>query len=199
MNYLAHFYLAFGNDDLLIGQFAADAVKGKAILNYSEGVQKGILLHRYIDQQTDEHPACRELRAVLRPHLGLLSSITIDMYLDYVLANQWAHYYPESLQSFAQRCYLVFGERREELPERMQYILKYMSEQDWLSRYSTVEGVGQSLLGLSKRVSGGQALVTAAERMPEWVDEAEKAFNIYFPELIDNCKVKLNTFGAPEI
>ena len=55
MNYLAHVYLSGSDKDLIIGNFIADHVKGKAYLDYPETIQKGILLHRKIDDFTDRH------------------------------------------------------------------------------------------------------------------------------------------------
>ena len=56
MNYLAHVYLSGANEALIIDNFIADHVKGKAYLDYSKTIQKGILLHRKIDHFTDQHP-----------------------------------------------------------------------------------------------------------------------------------------------
>ena len=50
MNYLAHVYLSNTDEALTIGNLIADHVKGKAYLDYPETIQKGILLHRKIDQ-----------------------------------------------------------------------------------------------------------------------------------------------------
>ncbi|MDP2058213.1 MAG: DUF479 domain-containing protein, partial [Flavobacteriaceae bacterium] len=46
MNFLAHIYLSEGNEAISIGNFIADSVKGKGYTKYSEGIQKGIVIHR---------------------------------------------------------------------------------------------------------------------------------------------------------
>ena len=46
MNFLAHLYLSKDNKNILIGNFIADAVKGKKHENYPKEIQAGILLHR---------------------------------------------------------------------------------------------------------------------------------------------------------
>ena len=56
MNYLAHFYLSNHDKNLIVGNYIADDVKGKAYLDYPLEIQKGILLHRKIDDFTDNHP-----------------------------------------------------------------------------------------------------------------------------------------------
>ena len=56
MNYLAHLVLSGKNEEVLFGNFIADAVKGKSYLTWSKNIQKGILLHRFIDHYTDTNP-----------------------------------------------------------------------------------------------------------------------------------------------
>jgi acyl carrier protein phosphodiesterase len=55
MNFLAHAYLSFGNDDLIIGNMISDFVKGKKRYDFPLPVQNGIELHRRIDAFTDAH------------------------------------------------------------------------------------------------------------------------------------------------
>ena len=49
MNILAHLYLSGQNEDVIIGNFIGDFVKGKQIQKYPEEIVKGIRLHREID------------------------------------------------------------------------------------------------------------------------------------------------------
>ncbi len=56
MNFLAHLYLSGNSEELLIGSFIADAVKGSNFEGYHPQVVKGIKLHRCIDTFTDSHP-----------------------------------------------------------------------------------------------------------------------------------------------
>ena len=67
MNYLAHAYLSFNQQEILVGNMISDFVKGKTKFNYPEGIQKGIALHRAIDEFTDTHPATKEAAAFFRP------------------------------------------------------------------------------------------------------------------------------------
>ncbi|MET0944640.1 MAG: DUF479 domain-containing protein, partial [Flavobacterium sp.] len=49
MNFLAHIYLSGDNDLIKIGNFMADGIRGKQFEHFPEDVQKGIILHRFID------------------------------------------------------------------------------------------------------------------------------------------------------
>ena len=50
MNYLAHAYLSFNDPDILIGNMISDHVKGKKKFDLPEKIQRGITLHRNIDE-----------------------------------------------------------------------------------------------------------------------------------------------------
>ena len=65
MNYLAHAVLSFNNDSVLVGQFIADDVKGNQWMNYETDIRNGILLHRFIDDFTDNHAAVLELKLII--------------------------------------------------------------------------------------------------------------------------------------
>lgn len=83
MNHLAHLMLVRNSDELMLGGFIADAVKGKKFLDYEKEISKGILLHRFIDNYTDTHAEVSELKKLLRPQFGLLSGVVIDMIYDH--------------------------------------------------------------------------------------------------------------------
>lgn len=196
VNHLAHFLLAFEDPDYLVGQFIADAVKGSSYTRYPTEVARGILLHRHIDHLTDIHPACRELRALLRPHLGLYTPVAMDLYFDHFLALNWAHWHADSLKAFADRCYSTLQSCAFPLPERMQTALHYMSTYDWLTAYASREGVNRSLLGLSARVKGGEILEKAPEVLARNESGISQTFDYFFPELHESCRLKLSTFAT---
>ncbi|MFZ4784752.1 MAG: ACP phosphodiesterase [Flavobacteriales bacterium] len=199
MNFLAHFYLAYGDSDRLAGQFIADAVKGKNFTMYSEGIQQGIWQHREIDMQTDGHPAVLHLRSLIRPEVGLLSSVAIDVYFDHILARRWSTYHAESLETFAAGTYSQLLTYQAVMPERMQTTLKYMAMHDWLSQYAKVEGIQRSLLGLSKRVSGGEKLLMASGLLEEMMTEIERAFDLVFPDLVSATKRRILETNQPKL
>ncbi len=90
MNHLAHCFLSFGNEDLLVGNFSGDFVKGHAWENYPPPVQTGILLHRMIDAFTDTHDRVRANVARLRPYAGRYAGPVHDILADHLLARHWA-------------------------------------------------------------------------------------------------------------
>jgi acyl carrier protein phosphodiesterase len=195
VNYLAHFLLAFGDSELLTGQFIADAVKGRNFEGYPERVTSGILLHRHIDHFTDTHPECLRLRELIRPELGLFSSIAIDIYFDHMLALSWPNWHSSPLNQFAHTCYSALAASKHQMPERMIITLDYMSRHDWLTHYSTLTGIERSFRGLSTRVTGGERLLMAIPVLHREFPAIQQSFALFFPELLESSKLKLSTFA----
>ena len=67
MNFLAHVYLSGNDFEVALGNLIADRVKGKQIQHYPLKIQKGIKLHRSIDNFTDNHPLFRVSVSALFP------------------------------------------------------------------------------------------------------------------------------------
>ena len=82
MNYLAHFYLSDYDENLIVGNYIADDVKGEKYLNYSPEIQKGILLHRKIDTFTDTHHIVLNIKNLIREHQRKYTPVVIDIFYD---------------------------------------------------------------------------------------------------------------------
>src|SRR5579875_437067 len=105
MNFLAHAYLSFNHPTILVGNMISDFVKGSAKFSFSGDIQKGIALHRSIDEFTDNHPVIKNAKEVFRPAYRLYSSPIVDVILDYFLANDETIFTEEALQKFSQSVY----------------------------------------------------------------------------------------------
>ena len=64
----------------------SDFVKGKKKFDYPSAIQKGIILHRFIDTFTDSHEATREAKEIFRPAYRLYSGAFTDVVYDHFLA-----------------------------------------------------------------------------------------------------------------
>ena len=107
MNYLAHAYLSFGNPEITVGNLISDFVKGKKKFDYSEGVQRGITLHRNIDSFTDDSEATKKAKEVFRPAYRLYSGALVDVAYDHFLATDEKEFTPEALFRFSQDVYAI--------------------------------------------------------------------------------------------
>lgn len=195
MNYLAHCYLAFGHPELLAGQFIADDVKGGKYRDYPEGVRNGILLHRHVDHFTDTWPGCLEIRALLRPDLGLFSGVALDVFFDHILALEWASHSDEERADFIRNTYSILAGYEDMMTEKRRYIFKKMVEADWLGRYDSIEGISLTLTQMSRRIPSGEILLQAPDLLEKNKKIITEVFKIFFPQLIYATKTKLDTFA----
>ena len=195
MNFLAHFYLSFRDPDILVGQFIADGVKGRSYKNHPARIRDGILLHRFIDSTTDNHPECLKIRQLIRPELGLFSPVAIDVYFDHFLARKWHIYNEESLKSFTEITFQTLEMKKEQISPQMLSFLTKMKQYDWLNTYESLEGISEILTQMSRRIRNGKQLERAGSVLQDFLPEVEKTFDSFFPQLISDTKAKLDTFA----
>jgi acyl carrier protein phosphodiesterase len=183
MNYLAHAYLSFRDPSILAGNMISDYVKGKKKFDYPARVQEGIMLHRYIDQFTDDHPVNRELQKIFKPHYGLYSSPIVDVILDYFVANDSKLYVPQSLMEFSMDVYEMLEVFEPIFPEKFGRMFPYMKSQNWLYHYQFREGIKNSLGGLARRAKYIKETETAFRLYTEHIEIIQAGYNEFFPEL----------------
>jgi acyl carrier protein phosphodiesterase len=192
MNFLAHFYLSGNDTGLLVGNFLADSVKGKKYLEYAPEVQKGILMHRFIDHFTDTHPVTATMKQRLRPRFHHYAPVVVDVFFDHFLAKNWAYYSQIPLDQFIRETYFRLETESSAFPEKSKQILKYMRMHDWLTAYSSIEGIGIVMTQMSRRTSFASGMEQGAEALREHYDEHEMDFRRFFPELQNAC-LQFNT------
>ncbi len=151
MNYLAHFYLSDYNENLIIGNYIADDVKGKRYLDYAPKIQEGIILHRKIDAFTDSHEVVLNSKNLIRHHQRKYTPVVIDIFYDYFLATEWSLHSNVNLSDFTSFIYKILFTNISKLPLKSQARLPFMAKSDWLYNYRKIEGISKSLKGLSKR------------------------------------------------
>ena len=188
MNYLAHAYLSFNQPELLVGNMISDFVKGKKKYDYTEGIQKGIALHRAIDTFTDEHTATKAAKEVFRPAYRLYSAAFVDVVFDHFLATDATHFSNESLLAFAKNTYKSLDNYTDFLPERFARMFPYMKEQNWLYNYHTRWGIEKSLGGVVRRSAYLTESDTAFRLFEEHYTFLKESYQLFFPELYDFAK-----------
>ena len=193
MNYLAHAYLSGDNEHLLIGNFIADAVKGKAMEDYSSEITRGIVLHRAIDAYTDRHPLHKKSRQRLHPKYGHYAGVMIDIYYDHFLAKNWLDYSNDSLKDYTGKVYTLLEQHNSILPERITFMLQYMVPQNWLLNYANFDGLGKVFRGMAKRTKFESQMESGVEDLQEYYDDFRIEFTDFFPQLIKFVNKKLQS------
>ncbi|WP_378175965.1 ACP phosphodiesterase [Aquimarina sp. SS2-1] len=183
MNFLAHIYLSGDDQELKIGNFIADSVKGKKFLEFPDRIQQGITLHRKIDTYTDNHPTVRESVLRLFPKYGHYSSVIIDILYDHYLAAYWKDYSEIPLEIYVSDFYDLLQEHYEVLPKRVQNFLPYMLRDNWLLSYATIPGIGRILYQMNHRTKNRSKMNFAVIELEKYYDDFEKEFRSFFEEL----------------
>ena len=196
MNYLAHAYLSFGQEEILVGNFIADFVKGKVMLDYPQSIRNGILLHREIDRFTDSHPLVRAGQSYLRPKFGHYSTVITDIFFDYFLGKNWGKFSDQSLENFIEETFQILERHSEQFPERFSKMFYWMRKDNWLLHYATLEGIQKSLTGLSNRTSFDSKMELAHLTLIERESEFELIFFAFFKDLETFTQSKLTEIQA---
>ncbi len=151
MNYLAHAYLSFHDPGILVGNMISDFIKGKKQFDYPLIVQKGIRLHRAIDNFTDLHPVTKKAKEYFKPAVGPYAGAFMDVVYDHFLALDDKQFSNTGLKAFTQEVYTQLAEHEPLLPEKFAGMLPYMRSQDWLYNYRFTEGIEKSFGGVVRR------------------------------------------------
>ena len=182
MNFLAHSYLSF-SEEQLVGNMIADFVKNRDVVRLPESIQKGIKLHRAIDTFTDAHPLIHEAKAPFRPLVRLYSGAFVDVVFDYFLANDTTENSQREWQEHSQRVYAVLRRYEEFLPEVFKKVLDKMQQDDWLYNYRNEWGIEYSFRNV---VNKAQFLDKTTNVFPAFLankDFLREKYEIFFPEI----------------
>ena len=190
MNFLAHIYLSFGDDEIAIGNFIADSIRGNKIDHLPQRVQDGVILHREIDTFTDSHRIPKRSSKRLHKNYSHYSRVIVDIYYDHFLAKNWKKYSETPLKVFVNEFYDLLKENYSILPDGVQRMMPYMITDNWLYNYSKMEGIDRVLNDMNRRTKNKSNMNFAILDLEDHYTEFEKEFTSFFDELIVFSKQK---------
>ncbi len=180
MNFLAHLWLADGDDGLRLGAMLGDFVRGSMDdSGLPAPVQRGIQLHRFIDQYMDSLPELVELRQRFDAPFRRYAGIIIDVAFDHQLARRWSEYSEISLQQFDLDVRSLLAEYDELLPEKLKSFMRYADRRGLFAAYLEKDEILFSLAGVGRRLSRSNPL----DRVGEIWDEHEEDFAVGFDQV----------------
>ncbi|HAD14248.1 MAG TPA: hypothetical protein DCF33_17620 [Saprospirales bacterium] len=188
MNHLAHCFLSFGDEDVLLGNFIGDFVKGKEWQRYPPQVQTGILLHRAIDSFTDNHPATEQSVRRIRALAGRYAPPLVDILYDYLLALHWDQFSEEPFEVFAQKTYTQLANRGAEMPPVLSERLPRMLEGRFLHGYTHREGLDWVLNRFSLRIPTRFDPKALSEAFFADLEGFSTDFKVFFPDLLQESR-----------
>ena len=199
MNHLAHCFLSNGKEDILLGNFIGDFVKGQDWKNYKPGVQTGILLHRTIDSYTDSHPKTDISVNRVRPFTGRYSPPFVDILYDHLLALHWDKYSETEFDQFAANTYRMLENRASEMPVMLQERLPKMIAGQFLHGYRTREGLDWVLDKFSLRLAGNFDAQALSNYFFDELESFSGDFNAFFPDLVNKTNEFLDSHRDPNL
>lgn len=184
MNLLGHLYFSNNDPQLMYANLLGDYVKGKDYSHLPVQIQKGIKLHRTIDNFIDTHPKVKELLHELYEPLPKISGIAVDLFFDHLLAKNWSSFHDLPLKDFVQNFYSVTISDLEFYPAEFKFMLSKMKEFDWLYEYRNFSGLEFACSGLSRRISFDNHLSFAPAVFLEKEKVIELVFNNFMIDAI---------------
>jgi len=185
MNYLAHLYLSGESDEIKLGNFIGDHVKGNKYLLYPEQVSYGIQLHRSIDSFTDHHADVKECINLLKPGYGRYAGIVTDVFFDHFLASNWNEYSADTLRQFSKHAHAVFLSNFMLLPFRVKQFLPFLIQHKRLESYANRENIPHVLDIMSRWTSLPDNSQWALEILHQEYDRFDTLFRSFFTEMIE--------------
>ncbi|MGB6035863.1 MAG: acyl carrier protein phosphodiesterase [Cryomorphaceae bacterium] len=175
----------------MVGNFIADTVKGKGLEDYDLAIQRGIVLHRFIDTYTDSHKITLQSRERLYAYFGKYAGVVQDVFYDHFLAINWTNYHRDELKAYTRFIYATLGDYQSVFNERASRTFHYMQLQDWLGNYATEEGIHRALTGLSRRASFPSNMEESLPALAEQGSAISDDFKAFFPDLISATEERL--------
>jgi acyl carrier protein phosphodiesterase len=184
MNFLAHAHLSFNQPQIVVGNMISDFVKGRLQFDYPPIIQKGIQLHRAIDNFTDTHEVTKEIKFFFRPQYRLYAGAFTDVVYDHFLANDSAEFLTETdLKTFALSTYQILETNFDLLPQNFQQVLPYMTKYNWLYNYKSREGIEKSFSGLVRRSAYLTESAIAFELFNKHYDAINVLYHEFYPDV----------------
>lgn len=185
VNFLAHIYVSFNDEEVALGNFFADHIRGNAFGHFPEKIQKGIRLHRAIDTFTDSHPIVKQSSKRLHKNHSHYSRVIVDIFYDHFLAKNWQRYSPVALESYVADFYRVLLKNYTLLPPLTKQVLPAMIADNWLLNYRYITGVYKTLKGMDQRTKNNSKMYRAVLDLKQHYRTFEHEFLTFFGELIN--------------
>jgi acyl carrier protein phosphodiesterase len=190
MNFLAHIYLSGENEQIRIGNFIADWIKGSEFKKFPEDIQKGILIHRSIDSYTDSHPTVRKSKNRFSEKYHKYAGVLIDVFYDHFLAMDWDTFSPVPLQDYNNRVKASLLKEIQCFPADLQdFIPKFMNF-GWMDLYVSIDGIDKVLRGMVSNTSLPDKTDDAIRIFRENYSDFRLEFYDYFPQLMHYVEEK---------
>jgi acyl carrier protein phosphodiesterase len=184
VNWLAHLRLAPPEPLLRIGNLCGDFVRGVDVASLHPDLRRGIAMHRAVDAFVDAHAIVRGSKARLDAPFGRFGGVLIDVFYDHFLARDWELLGDGgTLAEFAGSVHELLREHSTLLPPRLLHALPWMEREGWLEGYAQIEGIGDVLSRMARRLKHENPLAEGVSQLRAHYGALEGDFAAFWPEL----------------
>src|SRR5512137_1136286 len=120
MNFLFHMLLSGDDEQLLVGNFMGDFVKGSLEGRFPPRIRQGVTLHRRMDSFASRNDHFQQSRRRISPDYGLYRAVLVDLFYDHFLVREWDTWSTEPFGSYLARTRSIVERYHGDLPDRMQ-------------------------------------------------------------------------------
>lgn len=183
MNFLGHLVLSGDNDEILFGNFIADSIKGKSYQSWPLGIQKGILLHRFIDSFTDSNKYYLIGKRRFYESYPKVGGVIADIIYDYLLWQYDNKYKDLDLENQIRRFYVVLESYKSQMPPNLRHMFGYMKRDNWLLNYQYESGIKKALNGIGRRMNYSDNLEHSFQLVQNNLIKFNSEFELFFSEI----------------
>lgn len=188
MNFLGHAYIARNHPELIPGNFAGDSYKGQ-LTKFSHlpaHILKGVHLHRFIDNYTDNHDAIKEVADLFKKKgVTRVSYIAADILLDHHLSSNWKLYTSVPYPDFVDLVYHETDKNLIHLSSEFNWIYERLKDYGWFFDYPSEAGIGKILNQFSARLGFDNDLDRCLHIYLENKAQADQYFKTFLNDIVD--------------
>lgn len=182
MNILFHLYLSGDDEELLVGNFMGDFVKGPLDDTYPPRIRQGLRLHRKIDAFAQSNASFQCSRLRLPDSYGLYRGVLVDLFYDHFLACGWSSWSAIPFPDYLAWSRAVIEEHRAMMPKALREITPLIFD-DFLPSYQKISGTEYALQRMSRRLRRENPLAAGGGELARHYRELQADFSGFMPQV----------------
>ena len=188
MNYIAHIHIGFHTQTSLLGNFLGDFVKGQVRDTLPQSLEQGVIIHRKVDQFTDNHALVKKLRQAFPASLRRVSGIVIDVVFDHYLLKHWNRFSQQSSEQVLSRFYQQLAAFDAIEHPHFKRIKSSLISSEWLIDYQHRATCLRAFKAIEHRL---RHKIVFAHEAYDFVEQQnalfEDTFISFYPELLQHA------------
>lgn len=180
MNFLFHMYLSGDDQQILVGNFMGDFVKGPLGNAYPKRVRQGLMLHRKIDSFAQADPHFQASRLRMSPEYGLYRGVLVDLFYDHFLAKEWDAWSDRTFADYLAWSRGVIDRHLPVMPKQLQEFVPIIFN-ELLPSYQNIAGTESALNRMSRRVKRTNPLADGGGELTRHYEGLKADFERFLP------------------